>query len=205
MQPSLLLLGMIASLAFGGSSGTVPTKPETPLAAAGELVFPSVGGFQATAHYTLLSVPRGAAAELKSQMGGAGLPRPFGSGPVVVAFTMTVTQPVQMPQLPTWQITAPSQTAANELALEVCPGSHCTIWENSHGNGKTISVTGTGLASPAPTLSLSPGIVYVFELVLPPAPPHRSAAPSTLLHSQRHAAGTIRFGLSALQASILET
>ena len=176
MPPSLLLLALIASLAADGvSSGTAPTTLETPLATTGELVFPCVGGFAATAHYALSSVPSGAAAVLQSQVGGPGVPRPFGSGPAVVAFTMTVSQPVQMPQLPTWQIAAPSQAAASELALEVCPGSTCTTWENSHANGKTISVTGIGLDGPPPTLSLSPGIVYTFELVLPPSPPHHPA------------------------------
>jgi hypothetical protein len=184
MAPSLLLLGMIASLTVAGvSSGTVPTAPATPLAAVGDLVFPSVGGFAATAHYTVSSVPNGAAAVLTSQLGGAGVPRPFGSGPAVVAFTMTVTKPVQMTQLPTWHIVAPSQTEANELALEVCPGSTCTIWENSHATGKTISVTGIGIDSAARPLSLAPGIVYTFELVLPPSPPvqpgnHQSPTPS---------------------------
>jgi hypothetical protein len=177
MPPSLLLLGMIASLTvFGGSSEAVPTTSEVPLVAAGQLVFPSVDGFAATADYTLSSVPSGATAVLTSQLGGSGVPRPFGSGPVVAAFTMTVTQPVQMLQLPTWQITAPSQTLANELALEVCPGATCTIWENSHANGQTISVTGSGLAAPPPTLSLAPGVAYTFELVLPPPPPVHGAS-----------------------------
>lgn len=172
MPSFLLLLATIATLAAsGGSPGTVPTTPEIPLVAAGQLVFPSAGGFVATAHYTLSSAPGGATAVLTSQVGGAGLPRPYGSGPVVAAFTMTVTQPVQMPQLPTWQITAPSQKMANELALEVCPGSYCKFWENARANGETISVSGVGYGGPARTLSLSPGIVYAFELVLPPTPP----------------------------------
>jgi hypothetical protein len=184
MPSPLLLLGMIASLTVTGvSAQTMSAPPATPLATTGELVFPSVGGFAATAHYTLSSVPSGASAVLSSQLAGAGVPRPFGSGPAVAAFTMTVTQPVQMPKLPTWQITAPSQTEAKELALEVCPGSTCTIWENSHASGKTISVTGIGLDSASRPLSLSPGIVYTFELVLPPSPPvqpgnHQSPTPS---------------------------
>lgn len=181
---AVLAFGTIAvagSLSPSAAQTSTPSPtPGTPLAAAGELVFPSVGGFAATAHYTLSSVPSGAAADLTSQVGPAGLPRPFGSGPAVVGFTVTVTQPVQMPQLPTWQITAPSQTEAKELALEVCADGHCTIWENSHANGKTISVTGANLASPPPSLSLTRGIAYVFELVLPPTPPHviRSTAPN---------------------------
>jgi hypothetical protein len=173
MLPSLMLLGMIASLTTGGAhvETVAAATPETQLVATGKLVFPSVDGFTATARYTLSSLPRGATAVLKSQAGGAGLPRPYGSGAVVAAFTMTVSRPVQMPELPTWQITAPTQTLARELALEVCPGSYCKFWENSHADGDTISVTGVGYGGPTRTLSLSPGTVYVFELVLPPNPP----------------------------------
>ena len=180
MPPFVLLLGVIASMTPSpGPSGAAPTRVPTPLAAAGALYFPGVGGFAASARYKLSSVPKSATAVLKSQLGGAGLPRPYGSGAVVAAFTMTVSQPVQMPQLPTWQITAPSPTLAKELALEVCPGSYCKFWENSHADGETISVTGIGYPGPTRTLSLSPGIVYVFELVLPPTPPilHRDANP----------------------------
>jgi hypothetical protein len=181
MPPVVLLLGMIASVtASPGPSGAVTTTPQTPLAAAGELHFPAAGGFEATARYNLSSLPKSATTVLKSQLGGVGLPRPYGSGAVVAAFTMTVTQSVEMPHLPTWQITAPSQTLAKELALEVCPGSYCKFWENSHADGQTISVTGIGYPGPTRTLSLSPGIVYVFELVLPPTPPiqHRDVNPS---------------------------
>ena len=188
MLPSLLLLGMVASLTT--SAGHVETiaaaTPETQLAAAGELVFPKVAGFAATAHYTLSSLPSGATAVLKSQAGGAGLPRPYGSGAVVAAFTMTVSRPLAMPQLPTWQITAPSQTLAKELALEVCPGSYCRFWENSHADGETISVTGLGYGGPTRTLSLSPGTVYVFELVLPPNPPIRHGTPLPEAASSMH-------------------
>lgn len=147
----------------------MPPRAGFPLAATGALVFPNADGFQATAHYKLSSAPSGAVAALNTHVGSAGLPSPYGSNGVVAAFTITVDEPVQMSQPPTWQITVPAPAAAEGLSLEICPGNSCTMWEAAYQNGQTLSVT--GVDSGLGTISLSPGLVYAFELVLPPTPP----------------------------------
>jgi hypothetical protein len=59
-----------------------------------------------------------------------------------------VSRPVAMQQLPTREVTAPSQTLAKDLALEVSPIATAKFRENSLASGRTIYVTGYSFRRP---------------------------------------------------------
>lgn len=167
--PTALFLFLISPLvACSGSAGAgatpISTNGGVPLTSQnGQLSFPQINGTNATASYALVSPPpSGTTVGLQSQIGASGLPTPLGSGAsILVAFTMQVSQQVQLTSFPAWSITlAPTTALSPPYTIEVFDAGTYMASYATNSTGHTITSSNFG----APT-TIQPGHAYVFEVV----------------------------------------
>ena len=162
----------IFSLSACSSGGTTSGEPSTTpknvvvLNQPGQIPFPSANGIEGSATYSLTAPPpQGATLTLMSQLGGAGLPVPLGSGATVfAAFPFVSNKGVVLSQFPAWQVKAPTSTSLTPpYGIEVFAANTYLGEYAATVSGATISATSFGAST-----SVAANTPYTFEIVQNP-------------------------------------